>query len=185
MALLLVAAALALAPQRPSGGVDVLIAARDLPPGAVLTDKDLQRRADAHPPDGAVADVGPLLGRPLAAAVRRGQILTDSSVVPASGPRPGPGRVAVPVQLPDPGPGGLLVPGVHVAVLAVDDAGAARPLTVDAVVLSVARPGLDRAPGPVAGSSARTVGCLLAVPTKEADALAAASLGSRLAVRFT
>ncbi|NNG35307.1 SAF domain-containing protein [Nakamurella aerolata] len=181
--LVLVAAVLALAPPPASDGVRVLTAARDLPPGTVLAAQDVQRRTDSHPPDGAVADVATLVGRPLAAGVRRGQILTDTAVVPATGPQPGRGRVAVPVRLTDPGPGGLLVPGVHLAVLAVDDAGAGRVITPDAVLLSVAR-SPDR-PGPAGSGTTHTIGCLLAVSAKDADALASASLSGRLAVRFT
>ena len=97
-ALVLTAALLLLTPPRPAPGRPVVVLTGDLPVGAVLQPADLATTPLLEPPDGAVADTGPAVGRILAGAARRGEVLTDVRLVDPIGPQPGPGRVAVPIR---------------------------------------------------------------------------------------
>ncbi len=185
VALLVAAAVLAIGRPPPADpGVTVLAVSRDMPAGTLLGS------ADVHPvrlplaPDGAVLDPAAVRGRSLSAAVRKGEVVTDARIVAATGPDPGPGRVAVPIRLADPATTTLLQPGAHVAVLVVDDGGAPRRLTSDAVVLAV--PGVQKtSAGPGAGVGQGERLAIVAVPERDADALAAAALVGDIAVRFT
>lgn len=190
LAVVLVLSAAALAVARTSDeqpGVPMLAVSHDLPVGVALTAADLQLVRLPAAPAGALTDRAATEGRILSGSMRRGEVLTDARVVPADGPDPGPNRVAVPIRLADPATSALLRPGVHVAVVVVDDGGSPRRVTGDAIVLAV--------PGAAAGSeSGHHIGgpaggsgqlAILAVPEPDADALAAAALAGTIAVRFT
>lgn len=150
-ALLLIALALA---QRPADGTTatvpqletrpVLAAARDLPPGHRLAAADLREvllpvaalPAGVHTPDQQI------VGRTLAAPVRRGEPLTDLRL---AGPTltgalatalAGPDAVAVPVRMSDAEAAGLLRSGDRVDVLATDEGASARLIASDLHVLS-------------------------------------------------
>jgi Flp pilus assembly protein CpaB len=144
-ALLLAAVVVALRPDAPPtalgaqpAGVTVVVAARDLPAGAILGRGDL--RTVSLPtgvvPAGAARVVSALLGRTIAGPVRRGETVTDARLV-------GPGLTAglgpqessaVPVRLADAEAAALVRPGDRVDVLGtpVDAAGVAGGAT-DAV----------------------------------------------------
>ncbi len=115
------AAVLALTPGS-AAGVTVAVAARDLPPGTVLgaTEVTLRELPAQVVPDGATQTPGAVLGRTLAAPVRRGEPLTD---VRLAGPdlaravSTDPAAVSVPVRLADPDIAALLHPGVAVDVV--------------------------------------------------------------------
>lgn len=116
-----IAVAAALAVARPPGPhtVPVLTAARDLDTGAVPGPRDVRVArfpADLVPTRALrqAADTG---GRALAAAVRRGEPITDVRLV---GPqlRGSPGGVALPVRFADAEAARLLLPGDRVDVLA-------------------------------------------------------------------
>ncbi len=176
VALLVLAGAIALLPERaPDPGIPVLVLTRDLPIGSSLAEGDVALVRDLVPPDGALADSASVVGRTLAGAARRGEVITDVRLVAAAGPSPGPGRAAVPVRPADPAIVGLLEPGMRVAVLTVGDDGAAQPLASDAVVLRIA-------PAPDSGPAERPV--VLSVPVDVADRLAAATLAGSIALRF-
>lgn len=107
-------------------GVPVAVAARDLPPGTVLGAAEVTLRelpAQALP-DGAAQAPGAVLGRTLAAPVRRGEPLTD---VRLAGPdliravSTDPAAVSVPLRLADPDIATLLHPGVVVDVVTVGE----------------------------------------------------------------
>ena len=176
-ALLLIAAGvLAVAGQRTAPvGEAVATVARDLSIGATLTASDVATVHLTDPPDGALTP-GRAVGAVLAGPVRRGEVLTDARLVPAGGPRPGAGRIAVPIRPADPATVELLSAGMHVAVLSVDDDGRATVLAADAVVLSLPPPSKSE-PGK------RLV--VLAVPLAAADRVTAISLHGSLALRFT
>src|SRR4029079_6819158 len=64
----------------PAAGVPVLVAARDVPAGAVLADADLRRvqRPGRTVPAGALVSFGQVTGATVSSAVRRGEVLTDA-----------------------------------------------------------------------------------------------------------
>jgi Flp pilus assembly protein CpaB len=166
----------------------VLVAARDLPLGAELTDDDV--RLDAVPVAllptglGAPEDV---LGRRLAVPVPAGlpvvpELLVDDAM---AGP---PGTVVVPVRFADAGVAAVLRPGMRVDVVAAAVLDGADPVRLarDAIVL--ARPGesADGAPdagggGLFGGGEATTESApvLLAVTPEESVELGGAT-GSRV-----
>lgn len=115
----------------------VLVAARDLPAGTLLTTDDLVA-AELPPdavPEAVLADPA---GRMLAAPVRAGEPVTDVRVV-----GPGPTRglddvVAVPVRLPDAGSVALLQVGDRLDLLATDPRGEETgPVADDVPVLAL------------------------------------------------
>lgn len=116
------AVVLALCPAHPSPTTAVLVAARDLPAGSVLGAAEVMvQEVPAHLlPDGAAQVPGPVLGRVLAAPVRRGEPLTD---VRLAGPEltravaMNPEAVSVALRLADPGVAALLRPGLTVDVV--------------------------------------------------------------------
>ncbi|HYZ37894.1 MAG TPA: SAF domain-containing protein [Pseudonocardiaceae bacterium] len=119
------AAIMALYPHRDRLDGDlVVVAARDLNPGTVVQASQLAlRRLPAQAtPDGAARSPAAVLGRTLAAPVRRGEALTD---VRLTGPdltrsvSGDPELVSVPVRLADPGVAALLHAGAVVDVVTV------------------------------------------------------------------
>src|SRR5262245_43322414 len=105
-----VASGLHAATAAPPARVQVLVAAHDLPSGAVLAVGDL-RTVGFSPgsvPDGAVADPA---GRTLAAPLRAGEPVTDVRLVGPSLTDGYPGLSAVPVRLPDAAMADLLTVG--------------------------------------------------------------------------
>lgn len=175
-ALVLTAALLLLVPPRPTPGAPLVVLAHDLPVGAVLAGSDLRTTAAPDPPDGALADPAAAVGRTLAGAARRGEVLTDVRLVDPAGPQPGPGRVAVPVRPADATVTELLRPGMHVAVVAVAADGTASMLVGDAVVLLIPPAGDRREQAPPV---------VLAVPADLADPVIGAALTGTVALRFT
>ncbi|WP_116951644.1 SAF domain-containing protein [Jiangella endophytica] len=176
----LAAAAVAFAIQAASPAapptVDVVVAARDLPGGAVLADGDLA--VAALPPDAVPDEVvarAEAAGALLAAPVRAGEPITDRRLL-------GPGLldgwgadvVAAPVRVADAGAAGYLRPGDHIDLLATALDGAARTdvVAADVPVLTV----------PPAGDAVLAEGALVLVAATPAEAadLAAAAVTSRL-----
>lgn len=181
-ALVGLAVLLALIPDR-TGSADeaVLVAARDLPPGTVLAAGDVTPRDLPVPvvPDGAARTLTTVLGRTLAAPVRRGEPLTDvrltgSDLTRAISTRPD--TVSVPLRLADPGVAALLHPGATVDVVTAgerqDD-----PLVLarGAQVLGVLEAGTG--PGEHAGKL-----LLVALDPVSATRVAAASISQGLTV---
>ncbi|MEV5413180.1 Flp pilus assembly protein CpaB [Thermopolyspora sp. NPDC052614] len=114
------AMACALLSIRPASGVDILVAARDLP-GGRLTPADI--KSVAFPPDllptGALKPGAPLIGRTLAAPMRAGEPFTDTRLLgPGLLSAYGPGLVATPVRIADADAAGLLSPGDTIDILA-------------------------------------------------------------------
>ena len=153
----------------PAPTVIVLVAAREVPAGAVLADGDVRPAnvpGDAAQP-GAITSLSDALGRRVAAGLVTGEALTASRLVPRAAvdglPR---GRVALHVVAADPASVDLLPAGTIARVYPV--AGGA-PLAVGARVLAV-----DPlvAPGGVllAGESAPR-GVVLSLTVAEADAV--------------
>lgn len=160
----------------PTPGIRVLAVSHDLPAGASLHEPDLATVTLPTVPDGALHTLSQALGHLLSAPVRRGEVLTDMRLVPAGGPAPGAGRVAVPVRPADPGTVDLLSIGVHVAVLAVSENGQATVLAADAVVLAI--------PPPSKSDPAKRL-VVLGVPSANADRITATGITGAIALRFT
>ena len=175
--LLIVAGAVALAGQRGAvAGTAVVAAAHDLPIGATLSAADVTTVQVNAQPDGVLTTLAQAVGQVLSGPVRRGEVLTDVRLVAAGGPRPGRGQVAVPIRPADPATVELLSPGMHVAVLSVDETGRATVLATDAVVLAIPPP-------PRSEPTRRLV--VLAVPANAADGITAMAVHGSLALRFT
>lgn len=164
--------------------VRVVTAGRDLTPGTVLTSADVAvaQWDSALVPEGALLDTGGVDGQTLTGPVRAGELLTDvrllgsRTATTALGTE---GRV-VPVHLADAAVTELLREGDRVDVLTVEareDPNAvptARVLASGAVVVLVS--------ADAGGTRARDRVVLLALPTEDATAVAAASLVSALTV---
>jgi pilus assembly protein CpaB len=121
------AAVLALTPGRGlSADNTVVVAARDLTPGTVLEASEVTLRAlpAQSVPDGTARTPTAVLGRTLAAPVRRGEPLTDVRLTGSELARTvatNPDTVSVPLRLADPGVAALLHPGAAVDVVTVGE----------------------------------------------------------------
>ena len=121
----------------PPAAVEVAVAARDLPAGAVLREDDLRTVgfAPGSVPAGVAADVA---GRTLAAPLRAGEPVTDVRLVGPALTDGYPGLAAVPVRLPDAGLAGLLRVGDRIDLVAADPQGGdARVVATDVPVLAI------------------------------------------------
>jgi pilus assembly protein CpaB len=109
---------------KPAPTSAIVAAARDLPAGAVLTTADLRTIAvpPAVVPAGATTNVPALVGRQLAAPLRRGEPLTDVRLTEGVLSRPAVGLVSAPVRLADSQAAQLLQPGERIDVLAASTA---------------------------------------------------------------
>ncbi|GEM32467.1 hypothetical protein NN3_34740 [Nocardia neocaledoniensis NBRC 108232] len=166
---------------------EVVVAARDLSPGRLLTADDLrvERYESRSLPSGSVAEVTTLLGATLTGAMRTGEAFTDLRVV---GPRLAAAAAGsadariVPIRLADSAVAEVLRAGDRVDVVGVEEAGApgaskpARTLATDAAVVLVTAPGERR-------SGAERV-VLVALDAEYATAVAGASLRTALTVVF-
>lgn len=104
----------------------VVVAARDLAPGTVVGSHEVMLRElpARGVPDGAARSPAVVVGRTLAAPVRRGEPLTDVRLIGSDLIRavsPDPGTVSVPLRLADPGVAALLRPGVTVDVVTISE----------------------------------------------------------------
>jgi Flp pilus assembly protein CpaB len=161
----------------------VVVAARDLPGGRPLTPSDLTRSGlpPEAVPGGAVSDPDALLGRTLAAPVRRGEPVTDVRVVGRGLLDGYPTRVAAPVRIADAGAARLLRVGDRVDVVATDPgSGDARVVTRLAPVVALPRErSADGGAGPSLTGGALVV---VAVPPTTAIDLAGAAASDLLSV---
>lgn len=165
--------------------ISVVVATRDLAPGHLLAPADLRlaRLPPGAAPDGAETDPAEVAGAVLTAALRPGEVLTDVRIVGprlaevATGSRDA--RI-VPIRLADSAITEILRAGDRVDVVAADttDPSSAATLAEDAAVVLVPEP--PREPG--AGRAGPVV--LVALDSRRAAAVAAASLNSALTVIF-
>lgn len=113
----------------------VLVAARDLPGGVVVSTRDLDERRLPRTavPDGTVT-ADDLTGRAVAGAMRAGEVFTDRRVVD---PRDlGRGRVLATVEVPV-ATGQLLRPGDSVDLIAIGEEGGAEPVAQAVEVVTI------------------------------------------------
>ncbi|GAA1796082.1 SAF domain-containing protein [Nocardioides hankookensis] len=127
-----VAAGLHAASAEPPPDVAVLVAAHDLPAGAVVGADDVRRVgfAPGSVPTGLAHDPA---GRTLAAPMRAGEPLTDVRLVGPALTDGYPGLVAVPVRLPDAGMAGLLRVGDRIDLVSADPQGRSAETVADGV----------------------------------------------------
>jgi Flp pilus assembly protein CpaB len=177
--LVVLAAVAALRPDPSDGRADIVIAARDLPPGAELSAADVivESRPMITIPDGALSEPSAAVGSTLTGPARRGEVITDVRLL---SPRladvaAGPDARIVPLHLADTALLDLIHPGDVVDVLAVDDTGPGetdeRPqvMATDAVVVLVS----EKRQSP---SSSDDRLLLIALPAPTANQVAGASL---------
>jgi Flp pilus assembly protein CpaB len=103
---LVVLAGIAAVRSNPDGDrVDVVVATRDLTPGAALRPDDVrvEKRLATTLPDGSQADLGAVVGSMLAGPTRRGEVLTDVRLLGSrlAESTAGPGARIVPLHLAD------------------------------------------------------------------------------------
>lgn len=178
---LVVLAGVAALRSNPDGDrVDVVVAARDLTPGAALTPDDLliEKRLATTVPDGSQANLGAVVGAMLAGPTRRGEVLTDVRVLGSrlAESTAGPGARIVPLHLADSALIDLLRVGDVVDVLTAPatDAPAGTPavtkvVATDAVVVLVSAKQKVQA-----ADSDRVV--LVALPARVANTVAGSAL---------
>jgi Flp pilus assembly protein CpaB len=177
-ALVLLAAAAAWRDDPRADRVEVVVADRDLSPGAELTAADvrLETLSAATIPDGAQRNLDAVVGSTLAGPARRGETLTDVRLL---GPRlaesaAGPDARIVALPLADAALLDLLRPGdivdVVSAPISADAESQARVMATDAVVVLVSA----QATGIGAQGGNRVV--LVALPAAAAKTVAGAAL---------
>lgn len=183
IALVVLAGALAL---RPAGAgetaqTDVVVAARDMAPGSLLTQADvsIRRLPGSVVPSGALVHRKAAIGRVLAAPVRAGEPLTDVRLVGPADTTLTTGEAdaaTVPVRLADPDVADLLRPGIRVDVVTLDPDHQSDPVLAENATVVTVR---DTAgPAGLTGSDQSQAGrlVLVALPRQFATRLAAASL---------
>lgn len=171
------------APQ-PEPTVEVQVAARDLPSGTRISSGDL--RAVSFRPESVPAGVAPrVVGRTLAAPVRRGEPVTDVRLVGKSLTAGLPGLVAAPVRLPDSDSVDLLSVGDRIDLVSADGQRAmARTIAVDVPVLALPS---HTAGDTRLGGSGPAAGRLVVVGVSAADAgeVAQATVSGYLTFTFS
>lgn len=158
----------------PPPTVQVVVAARDLPAGTRVTTTALTTASypPAAVPAGVLARPGEVVGRTLAAPIRRGEPLTDVRLLSQRTGTAYPGREIVPLRLPDPAVAALLRTGDRVDLRVTDpQAGTTRTVTQGAVVVAVPR--ADQTGGGP-GLGGRLV--VLAIDPADVDAVIGASV---------
>jgi Flp pilus assembly protein CpaB len=142
----------------PPATESVLTAARDLPSGTVLDSDDLVTRQlpDGAAPDG-LASGDDVVGRTVAAPLRRGEPVTDVRLVGPSLLDGYPGLVAVPVRIPDAGAAALLEVGDRVDLLATDPTGTEPAFVVARGAQVIALPAADEGTTGIGAVSGRLI----------------------------
>ena len=163
----------------------VVVAERDLRPGAALTATDvrLEKRLASTVPDGARADLGAVVGSTLAGPARRGEVLTDVRLLgsrlaeAAVAANAGPGARIVQLHVADGALIDLVRAGDVVDVLATQATGspetahtAPKVVATDAVVVLVSAKEKIQA-----ADNERVV--LVALPAQVANTVAGSALG--------
>lgn len=163
-------------------GLEVVVAARDLAPGAALTADDLRLETRLAPtlPDGAQTDLRSVVGTTLAGPTRRGEVLTDVRILSSrlAETAAGSGARIVPLHLADNALIDLVRVGDVVDVLAapLNEAPAnARVLATDAIVVLISVQRETQA-----ADDGRVV--LVALPARVANVVAGAALGQTVTV---
>lgn len=184
-ALLLLAAALTTVTGRAANDPAVLAFTREVSPGEPLSadDVELQRMPEAIVPDGAFDQVSDVEGQIVASTASAGEVVTPTrllgpDLVSALVPGDRADYTMVPVKLAEPDIIPMLHHGDRVSVVTIDHVeqeGAARTIATNGIVVLAGGGGDDSPAG----------GILLLLHHQDAEAVAAASLSSPLAVVLT
>ena len=168
----------------PPATESVLTAAHDLPSGTVLEPGDLVTRQlpDGSAPDG-LASRGDVVGRTVAAPLRRGEPVTDVRLVGPSLLDGYPGLVAVPVRIPDAGAAALLEVGDRVDVLATEPTGTEPAAVIAAAAQVIALPAPDEGSSGIGPVSGRLI--VVATSQSVAEALAAQAVRGFLSLALS
>jgi len=159
----------------PAGaGTPLVVAARDLPAGAVLTSADLLL-VDAPPdlhPDGCYSQVDDLVGRPLSVGLTRGTPLTTAALSTSTLTDHALGEMLVPFRVHDAGIVALLRVGDRLTIVATTPEGIVMTVAqhVRVAQLPAASDG-----GAWGGSGMSGALIVVAAPSSVAELLAAAS----------
>jgi Flp pilus assembly protein CpaB len=174
--LVVLAGVAALRPNPDDERAPVVVAARDLSPGATLTADDLRLEKRLAPtiPDGSQSDIDTIVGSTLAGPTRRGEVLTDVRLLGRrlAESAAGPDARIVPVHPVDGALADLVRPGDVVDIIAASEtnsAAAARVVATSAIVVLVSAKQKAQA-----ATSERVV--LVALPAAAANAVAGAAL---------
>ena len=174
--LVVLAGVAALRPNPDGERAQVVVAARDLSPGAALTADDLRLEKRLAPtiPDGSQSDIDTIVGSTLAGPTRRGEVLTDVRLLGRrlAESAAGPDARIVPVHPVDGALADLVRPGDVVDIIAASEtnsAAAARVVATSAIVVLVSAKQKAQA-----ATSERVV--LVALPAAAANAVAGAAL---------
>jgi pilus assembly protein CpaB len=184
VALVVLAGALALRPAgaREADRTDVVVAAKDMAPGSLLSRSDVAVRSlpGSVVPSGALTHLETAVGRVLSGPVRAGEPLTDVRLVGRADTTlttGDPDAATVPVRLADPDVADLLRPGIRVDVVTLDPDHQNDPVLAENATVVTVRD-TDGSSGGVAGTDQHQSGrlVLVALPRQFATRLAAASL---------
>jgi Flp pilus assembly protein CpaB len=174
--LVVLAGVAALRPNPDGERAQVVVAARDLSPGAALTADDLRLEKRLAPtiPDGSQSDIDTIVGSTLAGPTRRGEVLTDVRLLGRrlAESAAGPDARLVPVHPVDIALAELVRPGDVVDIVAASETNspsAARVVATGAIVVLVSAKQKAQA-----ATSERVV--LVALPAASANAVAGAAL---------
>ncbi|MCV6963294.1 flagellar biosynthesis protein FlgA [Mycobacterium intermedium] len=183
-ALVVLAGVAALRPDPADDRADVVVAVRDLSPGAALTGDDvrLETRLATTLPDGAQTDLGAAVGATLASPTRRGEVLTDVRLLGnrLAEATVGPGARIVPLHLADNALIDLIRVGDVVDVLAAPATeGQQTPQPVPRVLATDAVVVLVSAKNKTQSTEADRV-VLIALPARVANAVAGSALGQKV-----
>jgi Flp pilus assembly protein CpaB len=175
-ALVVLAGVAALRPNPDGERAQVVVAARDLSPGATLTADDLrlEKRLTPTIPDGSQSDIDTIVGSTLAGPARRGEVLTDVRLLGRrlAESAAGPDARIVPVHPVDSALSDLVRPGDVVDIVAASETSSpstAKVVATAAIVVLVSAKQKAQA-----ATSERVV--LVALPAAAANAVAGAAL---------
>jgi Flp pilus assembly protein CpaB len=174
--LVVLAGVAALRPNPDGEPAQVVVAARDLSPGAALTADDLRLEKRLAPtiPDGSQSDIDTIVGSTLAGPTRRGEVLTDVRLLGSrlAESAAGPDARIVPVHPVDGAVADLVRPGDVVDIVAASETSSqstAKVVATGAIVVLVSAKQKAQA-----ATSERVV--LVALPAASANAVAGAAL---------
>ena len=174
--LVVLAGVAALRPNPDGERAQVVVAARDLSPGAALTADDLRLEKRLAPtiPDGSQSDIDTIVGSTLAGPTRRGEVLTDVRLLGRrlAESAAGPDARLVPVHPVDIALADLVRPGDVVDIVAASETSSqstAKVVATGAIVVLVSAKQKAQA-----ASNDRVV--LVALPAASAIAVAGAAL---------